>query len=169
MRIIGRPWRDAPTSARPARELGLGRPLLHMHLQRLEAAGLVIGSLEAAKDGETMKYVEVASCFFELPPPGHASPGRARPGRAGLGPADGPHARGRAEAGTAFVTHRVIRFILDVTGAVPYPPRAARSRLTERHESQHQVSVNTARSRRGHCEAPRSTTCHTSSDLHNHR
>lgn len=29
-----------------AREIGISRPLLHMHLQRLEAAGLVVGTLE---------------------------------------------------------------------------------------------------------------------------
>jgi ArsR family transcriptional regulator len=51
-----------------AREIGMGRPLLHMHLQRLEAAGLVIGSLEVAEDGKTMKYFEVAPFFYELTP-----------------------------------------------------------------------------------------------------
>lgn len=34
-----------------ARLIGMGRPLLHMHLQRLEAAGLVVGTLEAGEDG----------------------------------------------------------------------------------------------------------------------
>ncbi|MGW0811732.1 ArsR/SmtB family transcription factor [Streptomyces viridiviolaceus] len=51
-----------------AREIGMGRPLLHMHLQRLEAAGLVVGTLEAGEDGKTMKYFEVAPFFYELTP-----------------------------------------------------------------------------------------------------
>ncbi|MEV7232514.1 winged helix-turn-helix domain-containing protein [Streptomyces sp. NPDC051020] len=42
-----------------ARELGVGRPVLHMHLQRLEAAGLVTSSLELSQDGKAMKFFEV--------------------------------------------------------------------------------------------------------------
>ena len=38
-----------------ARELEISRPLLHMHLQRLEAAGLVVGNLELSDDGKAMK------------------------------------------------------------------------------------------------------------------
>jgi DNA-binding transcriptional ArsR family regulator len=37
-----------------ARELEISRPLLHMHLQRLEAAGLIVGSLELSEDGKAM-------------------------------------------------------------------------------------------------------------------
>jgi predicted transcriptional regulator len=51
-----------------AREIGMGRPLLHMHLQRLEAAGLVVGTLELSEDGKAMKYYEVAPFFYELTP-----------------------------------------------------------------------------------------------------
>ena len=51
-----------------ARELGIGRPLLHMHLQRLEAAGLVVGSLEVAEDGRTVKYFEAAPFCYTLTP-----------------------------------------------------------------------------------------------------
>ncbi|MFE6286256.1 ArsR/SmtB family transcription factor [Streptomyces sp. NPDC057877] len=51
-----------------AREIGMSRPLLHMHLQRLEAAGLIVGTLEVAEDGKTMKYFEVAPFFYELTP-----------------------------------------------------------------------------------------------------
>jgi DNA-binding transcriptional ArsR family regulator len=38
-----------------ARELGISRPLLHMHLQRLEVAGLVTGLLELSEDGSISK------------------------------------------------------------------------------------------------------------------
>ncbi|MEU6819569.1 winged helix-turn-helix domain-containing protein [Streptomyces atriruber] len=51
-----------------AREIGMGRPLLHMHLKLLEGAGLVIGSLEVSEDGKNMKYFEVAPFFYELTP-----------------------------------------------------------------------------------------------------
>ncbi|UQT54739.1 ArsR family transcriptional regulator [Streptomyces durmitorensis] len=51
-----------------AREIGMGRPLLHMHLKLLEAAGLVIGSLEVAEGGKSMKYFEVAPLLYELTP-----------------------------------------------------------------------------------------------------
>ena len=43
-----------------AREIGVSRPLLHMHLQRLEAAGLVVGSLELSDDGKALKFYDVA-------------------------------------------------------------------------------------------------------------
>lgn len=51
-----------------AREIGMSRPLLHMHLQRLETAGLVVGTLELAEDGKAMKYFEVTPFFYELTP-----------------------------------------------------------------------------------------------------
>ena len=51
-----------------AREIGISRPLLHMHLQRLEAAGLIVGSLELSTDGKAMKYFEVADFRLELTP-----------------------------------------------------------------------------------------------------
>ena len=42
-----------------ARRLGLSRPLLYMHLERLESAGLVAGNLELSEDGKAMKYFEL--------------------------------------------------------------------------------------------------------------
>ncbi len=51
-----------------AREIGISRPLLHMHLQRLEAAGLIVGSLELSDDGKAMKYFEVADFDVRLTP-----------------------------------------------------------------------------------------------------
>ncbi|SRR6266516_1394861 len=49
-----------------AREIGISRPLLHMHLQRLEAAGLIVGNLELSDDGKAMKYYEVADFNLHL-------------------------------------------------------------------------------------------------------
>ncbi|MFL6660425.1 MAG: ArsR/SmtB family transcription factor [Massilia sp.] len=48
-----------------AREIGISRPLLHLHLQKLEAAGLVVSELELAEDGKARNYFMAAS--FELP------------------------------------------------------------------------------------------------------
>ena len=47
-----------------ARRLGMSRPLLYMHLDRLEKAGLVRGQLELSDDGKAMKYFELVP--FEL-------------------------------------------------------------------------------------------------------
>src|ERR1022692_798065 len=47
-----------------ARRLGMSRPLLYMHLDKLEKAGLVTGQLELSEDGKAMKYFELAP--FEL-------------------------------------------------------------------------------------------------------
>ena len=51
-----------------ARDVGLSRPLVHMHLQRLEAAGLVSGRLELSEDGKAMKFFEVTPFAIELTP-----------------------------------------------------------------------------------------------------
>ncbi|MET8456986.1 ArsR/SmtB family transcription factor [Streptomyces parvulus] len=51
-----------------ARLIGMGRPLLHMHLQRLEAAGLVVGTLEVGEDGKSMKYYDVTPFLYQLTP-----------------------------------------------------------------------------------------------------
>jgi DNA-binding transcriptional ArsR family regulator len=47
-----------------ARRLGISRPLLYMHLDRLEKAGLITGQLELSEDGKAMKYYQLAP--FEL-------------------------------------------------------------------------------------------------------
>ena len=49
-----------------AREIGVSRPLMHLHLQRLEAAGLIVGSLELSEDGKAMKYYEVTDFNLHL-------------------------------------------------------------------------------------------------------
>jgi ArsR family transcriptional regulator len=49
-----------------AREIGISRPLLHMHLRRLEAAGLIVGRLELSEDGKAMKFYEVADFDLHL-------------------------------------------------------------------------------------------------------
>ncbi|MGW2342060.1 ArsR/SmtB family transcription factor [Streptomyces sp. NPDC001661] len=51
-----------------ARDIGIGRPLLHMHLQRLEAAGLVSGTLELSESGKAMKFYELTPFTYTLTP-----------------------------------------------------------------------------------------------------
>ena len=51
-----------------AREVGISRPLLHLHLQRLADAGLVTSKLELSRDGKALNYFEVADFAFELTP-----------------------------------------------------------------------------------------------------
>jgi len=51
-----------------ARDLGISRPLLYLHLQRLEAAGLVKGNLELSSDGKAMKYFEAVPFEVLLTP-----------------------------------------------------------------------------------------------------
>jgi predicted transcriptional regulator len=51
-----------------ARELGISRPLLHLHLQKLEEAELVTSRLELSSDGKALNYFEIVKFDFELTP-----------------------------------------------------------------------------------------------------
>ncbi len=51
-----------------AREIGISRPLLHLHLQKLGEAGLVTSRLELSADGKALNYFEVAGFGFDLTP-----------------------------------------------------------------------------------------------------
>ncbi len=51
-----------------AREIGISRPLLHLHLQKLEEAGLVTSKLELSQDGKALNYFEVTDFAFHLTP-----------------------------------------------------------------------------------------------------
>jgi DNA-binding transcriptional ArsR family regulator len=76
-----------------ARDLGISRPLLHMHLARLEEAGLVRGSLELSADGRAMKFFDVAAFDLHLTPQvlarAVATSRVIEPGRARAGPVEG--------------------------------------------------------------------------------
>lgn len=54
--------------SRLARKMGISRPLLHLHLQRLEEAGLVRSQLELSSEGKALNYFEVTEFGFELSP-----------------------------------------------------------------------------------------------------
>ena len=51
-----------------ARDVGMSRPLLHLHLQKLERAGLVTSKLELSEDGKALNYFEVADFEIDLTP-----------------------------------------------------------------------------------------------------
>lgn len=49
-----------------ARQLGLSRPLLYLHLDKLERAGFLRGELELSKDGKAMKYYDLKPFSLKL-------------------------------------------------------------------------------------------------------
>jgi DNA-binding transcriptional ArsR family regulator len=51
-----------------ARDIGISRPLLHLHLQKLEEAGLVVSRLELSTDGKALNYFEVRDFAIALTP-----------------------------------------------------------------------------------------------------
>jgi len=51
-----------------ARQIGISRPLLIMHLKKLEDAGLVSSKLELSPDGKAMRYYEVKDFDIRLTP-----------------------------------------------------------------------------------------------------
>jgi ArsR family transcriptional regulator len=66
LRIVARLAAGRDYVSQLAREIGVSRPLLHMHLRKLEAAGLVVGNLELSDDGKAMKYYELTDFHVEL-------------------------------------------------------------------------------------------------------
>ncbi len=54
--------------SRLAREIGISRPLLHLHLNKLEEAGLVTSQLELSPDGKALNYFEVSAFHLDLTP-----------------------------------------------------------------------------------------------------
>lgn len=66
-----------------AREIGISRPLLHMHLARLEAAGLVSGTLEVSDDGKAHNYFVPTDFAFTLTPQAIAQAATTLSGEAG--------------------------------------------------------------------------------------
>jgi len=51
-----------------AREIGISRPLLHLHLNKLEEAGLVTSHLELSSEGKALNYFEIAPFHLEVTP-----------------------------------------------------------------------------------------------------
>jgi predicted transcriptional regulator len=51
-----------------ARELGISRALLQVHLRKLQAAGLVSAEIEVSEDGKAMKFYDVKPFALHLTP-----------------------------------------------------------------------------------------------------
>ena len=51
-----------------ARDLGISRPLLHLHLRKLEEAGLVTSELELSSEGKALNYFQVVPFEIALTP-----------------------------------------------------------------------------------------------------
>ncbi len=68
MRIVAALTEERNYVSRLARDLGISRALLQVHLRRLEAAGLVSASVEVSADGKAMKFYEVAPFALHLTP-----------------------------------------------------------------------------------------------------
>ncbi|MFY4774133.1 ArsR/SmtB family transcription factor [Metabacillus sp. RGM 3146] len=66
LKIIGALYREKQYVSQLARELGISRPLLYLHLQKLEEANLIIGSHEISVDGKAMKYYELIPFTIHL-------------------------------------------------------------------------------------------------------
>lgn len=69
MRIVGLLASDGRNYvSQLARDVGISRPLLHLHLQKLEDAGLVTSKLELSSDGKALNYYEVSDFSLQLTP-----------------------------------------------------------------------------------------------------
>ncbi|MFD0786153.1 ArsR/SmtB family transcription factor [Micromonospora azadirachtae] len=68
MRVIAALARERAYVSRLARDLGISRALLQVHLRKLTAAGLVSAQLELSEDGKAMKYYEVKPFVLRLTP-----------------------------------------------------------------------------------------------------
>jgi predicted transcriptional regulator len=68
MRVVAALAEERNYVSRLARDLGIGRALLQVHLRKLEAAGLVTASIEVSADGKAMKFYEVAPFELHLTP-----------------------------------------------------------------------------------------------------
>ncbi|WP_172370971.1 ArsR/SmtB family transcription factor [Sporosarcina jiandibaonis] len=49
-----------------ARDTEMSRPLLYMHLKKLEQAGIVKSEMELSEDGKAMKYYQLVSFDFHI-------------------------------------------------------------------------------------------------------
>jgi DNA-binding transcriptional ArsR family regulator len=68
LRVLAALVQERNYVSRLARDLGISRPLLQVHLRKLEAAGLVSASIEVSPDGKAMKFYEVAPFALHLTP-----------------------------------------------------------------------------------------------------
>lgn len=68
VRILGALGQGRTHVSELARQLGMSRPLLYLHLRKLELAGLIAGQLELSADGKAMKFYDVVPFDVRLVP-----------------------------------------------------------------------------------------------------
>ena len=68
LRVVAALAEERNYVSRLARDLGISRALLQVHLRKLEAAGLVSASIEVSAEGKAMKFYEVAPFALHLTP-----------------------------------------------------------------------------------------------------
>jgi predicted transcriptional regulator len=68
LRVVAALAQERNYVSRLARELGISRALLQVHLRKLEAAGLVSSVIEVSEDGKAMKFYEVTPFTLDLTP-----------------------------------------------------------------------------------------------------
>ena len=72
-----------------AREIGISRPLLHLHLRKLEDAGLVTSRMELSKDGKALNFFEIAPFDITLTPASIAEAVQTLPSTQAKAPSQG--------------------------------------------------------------------------------
>ena len=68
LRVVAALAEERNYVSRLARQLGISRALLQVHLRKLEAAGLVTAAIEVSEDGKAMKFYDVTPFALELTP-----------------------------------------------------------------------------------------------------
>ncbi|HEX9538032.1 MAG TPA: ArsR family transcriptional regulator [Streptosporangiaceae bacterium] len=68
LRVVSALAEERNYVSRLARDLGISRALLQVHLRKLEAAGLVSAHIEVSEDGKAMKFYEVTPFALHLTP-----------------------------------------------------------------------------------------------------
>ena len=68
LRVVAALAQERNYVSRLARDLGISRALLQVHLRKLEAAGLVSSAIEVSEDGKAMKFYEVTPFMLQLTP-----------------------------------------------------------------------------------------------------
>src|SRR6516164_6464066 len=68
LRVVAALAEERNYVSRLARELGISRASLQVHLRKLQAAGLVSSVIEVSEDGKAMKFYEVTPFVLHLTP-----------------------------------------------------------------------------------------------------
>ncbi len=68
IKIMGILYQNRQYVSELARLVNISRPLLYMHLRKLESANLIKGNHEISEDGKAMKYYEIQQLDLHVNP-----------------------------------------------------------------------------------------------------